>query len=280
MTPFDEFVARKERQALTARLEPWTTELDVHDAAMRAIGNAWTRASFDGNFFVSPSTSDDLLSTSLVFVQSRDGNTVAKDPSALGGGETDKHLIYEGLSRVAADAVMAGAETIRGGRIAFSVWHPELVTLRQSLGLPRHPIQVVATLQGFDLSDGLLFNTPELGVAIVTVASCDRVFRDAVTARPWMTMITMEHQDDLAHAFSELRRMGVRTMSCVGGRTLAGQLIDHGLVRDLYLTTSAKEGGQPNTPLYSKPLETALALRKRGTGTDAGIRFEHHRLRI
>jgi len=52
-----------------------------------------------------------------VFVQSRDGNTGARDPSSLGGGDTDKHLIYEGLSRVASDAVVAGAETIRGGNI-------------------------------------------------------------------------------------------------------------------------------------------------------------------
>ena len=58
----------------------------------------------------------------------------AETRRALGGGETDKHLIYEGLSRVAADAVLAGAETIRGGDIVLSVWHPELVRLRASLG--------------------------------------------------------------------------------------------------------------------------------------------------
>ena len=29
----------------------------------------------------------------LVFVESREGNTGADDPSTLGGGETDQHLI-------------------------------------------------------------------------------------------------------------------------------------------------------------------------------------------
>ena len=38
-------------------------------------------------------------------------------PSSLGGGDADKHLIYEGLSRVAADAVLAGA-----GRSAAAGW--------------------------------------------------------------------------------------------------------------------------------------------------------------
>ena len=83
---------------------------------------------------------------------------------SLGGGETDKHLIYEGLSRVAADAVLAGAETIRGGDIVLSVWHPELVALRASLGLPRHPIQIVATLRGLELDAACMFNVPELPV--------------------------------------------------------------------------------------------------------------------
>ena len=46
-----------------------------------------------------------------VFVQSADGNTGARNPADLGGGETDKHLIYEGLSRVDVDGVLAGAAT-------------------------------------------------------------------------------------------------------------------------------------------------------------------------
>ncbi len=67
---------------------------------------------FDGLFYVSPPAGRDVPSANLVFVQSRDGNTVTRDPSVLGGGEADTHLIYEGLSRVAADAVLAGARTI------------------------------------------------------------------------------------------------------------------------------------------------------------------------
>ncbi|PYR25544.1 MAG: hypothetical protein DMF98_11910, partial [Acidobacteria bacterium] len=89
-------------------------------ADLVAIGNAWTRRLFDGLFYMSAPPIDELPATNLVFVRSRDGNTVAKDPSMLGGGEADKHLIYEGLSRVAVDAVMAGAETVRSGRVVLS----------------------------------------------------------------------------------------------------------------------------------------------------------------
>ena len=88
---------------------------------------------------------NDLPSANLVFVQSRDGNTVDGDPSVLGGGEADKHLIYEGLSRVAADAVLAGARTIRGGDLVLSMWRPELVALRGRLP-PRDALVSTPTL--------------------------------------------------------------------------------------------------------------------------------------
>ena len=153
----------------------------------------------------------------LVFVQSRDGNTGTRSPSALGGGRTDEHLIYEGLSRVAADAVLAGAETVRDGNVIFSVWHPELVRMRAALGKPRHPLQVIATLQGlaFDragslyvvdaiagdaalfrirldrphekeriLSGGALIGLAFDGEGRMVVASNDTVYRFAATAKP------------------------------------------------------------------------------------------------
>jgi hypothetical protein len=60
--------------------------------------------------------------------------------------------------------------------------------------------------------------------------------------------------------------------------TIARQLIDAELVQDLYLTTSPKDGGEPNTPLYPKPLKGRTIVRKEGTGADAGVVFEHLRL--
>ena len=199
----------------------------------------------------------------------------ARNPQTLGGGETDKHVVYEGLSRVAADAVMAGAETIRGGRIVFSVWHPELIALRASLGLPRHPMQIVATLRGMPLDDGLLFNDPSLQVIVLTVPGCADLMARSLKARPWIRVVTMRDRDSLPAAFHALREIGVARVSCVGGRTLARQLIDAGLVQDLYLTKSPRSGGEPDTPLYPGHLDGAIVVRKAGTGADFGVTFEH-----
>jgi 5-amino-6-(5-phosphoribosylamino)uracil reductase len=274
---YEALAARKTAEALAAAIAPLATEVDQPDALLVPIGNAWSRQMFDGPFYVSP-LPDARPASNLVFVQSRDGDTVAGNPTSLGGGEADKHLIYEGLTRVAADAVLSGAATIRGGDLVLSIWHPELVALRASLGLPRHPMQIVATLRGIDLDHGLMFNVPELPAAVITVARGAEAMRSGLAARPWITPIVMNSPHDLADAFRQLRGIGARRLSCIGGRTIAGQLIDAGLIQDLYLTTSARSGGEPNTPFYAAPLVTSVIARKHGTGADRGVRFEHLRL--
>jgi len=277
-TRFDELIARKTSEAATADLLPFATETDSAGDGFIAIGNAWSRRLFDGPFYVSPATASDVPSASLVFVRSRDGNTVAKNPSALGGGEADKHLIYEGLSRLIADAVLSGASTIRGSGLVFSIWRPELVGLRAALGLPRHPIQIVATLHGLSLDEGLIFNLPELRVMLITVGRGMDVMRTQLAARPWVTPIVMEAAQDLPDGFRRLRQLGVERISCIGGRTIAGQLIDAGLIQDVYLTTGTKSAGEPDTPFYKKPLKARLIVRKHGTGAESGVLFEHVRV--
>ncbi len=275
---FDDFAARKQQEAARAVLPPYLTEQEQPDPGMLAIGNPWSKPLFDGDFYLSPAVDPTRPGCNLVFVQSKDGNTGAKNPSTLGGGETDKHLIYEGLSRAAADAVLAGAETIRGGALILSVWHPELVRLRESFGKPRHPIQVVTTLQGLDLEHGLLFNTPAIRVVLITVGSCAKLMDEQAAARPWITPVVMGTPEDLPYAFERLRAIGVAQISAIGGRRIATQLIDAGLVQDVYLTTSPRPGGEPNTPMYPKPLKGTVVVRKRGTGSESGVIFEHVRL--
>jgi 5-amino-6-(5-phosphoribosylamino)uracil reductase len=275
---FDEFVTRRQQEAEGATLPPYVTEVEHRDAGLLAVGNAWSRRLFDGDFYVSRPPDPSRAACHLVFVQSKDGNTSAKNPSALGGGDTDKHLIYEGLSRVAADAVLAGAETVRGGEIVLSVWHPELVRLRASIGKPRHPVQIVATLQGMDLEHGLLFNLPDVRVILITVGAGARRMRDRVAERPWVTPVVMDAPGHLPSAFEQLRALGIAHVSAIGGRKIATQLIDPGLVQDVYLTTSPRAGGEPDTPMYPGPLKGAVVVRKRGTDGESGVTFEHTRL--
>jgi riboflavin biosynthesis pyrimidine reductase len=278
---FDAYGRRKEELAPRADPAGFRTAGEVHaPAGALALGNAWTRALFDGPFHVSASPDPALPAVSLVFVQSRDGNTVTADPSTLGGGETDLHVVYEGLSRVAADAVLAGANTARGEELVFSVWHPEIVPLRLELGKPRHPAQVVVTHRGdlpFDV--GLMFTTPELRVWLVAPTGTARRLRDRLCTRRWIEVIDAGDPPRLTAALHQLRERGVGVISAVGGRRVATVLIDEGAVQDLYLTTSPADGGEPGTPFYSgPPLPMTLVVEKHGIGAEAGIRFQHFRL--
>jgi len=270
---FAAFVDRKTRAAIAAKLPPYVTEYTVNGPKLAALGNDWTGAHFDGPFYVSPRR-DDSPSCSLVFVQSAEGNTVADDPSALGGGAVDLHVIYEGLSRVAADAVLAGAGTVRGGQIIFSVWHPALVELRQSLGLSRHPTQIVATAKGCPLDAALLFNVPDIPAVVLTTPAGHDAMGEALAARPWVQAIEMAEPRQLVAAFRKLRTLGISRVSCVGGRTLANELLDLELVDDLYLTTSPRSGGEPGTSLHFDRGAVSTVVRKRGTAEEAGVRFE------
>ncbi len=251
-----------------------TVEDRAHEWPLSAVGNPWSRKYFDGPFYVFAAPSD-RPAISLVLVQSHNGNVGAAHPSELGGGPTDKCLLYEGLSRVAADAVLAGASTV-GPNVFFTINHPELVALRLELGLPRHPTQMVISNAGhLDLSSRV-FTTPDVPVILLAGRECEQTIAPRIHDRPWITMVPIG--DSLAAALVRVRRdHGIARISAVGGRATATSLIDAGLVQDLYLTTSAIDAGVDYTPWYagtrSPKLETIV--RKREVTVDAPILFEH-----
>lgn len=274
---FADFADRKRHQAEAAILTPLRTIEDCSRAHHRltAIGNAWTRQHYDGDFFIVEPPSH-LPAMSAVFVQSRDGNTGADNPDDLGGGAVDKHLIYEGLSRVAADAVLAGAGTARGSRVFFSVWHPHMVSLRQDLGLPRHPAQIVISRDGRFNLDNLLFNVPDVPVFVIAGDGCRDRLETTLRERSWITLVPLPAAGPAA-SLAELRTAHhISRISVVGGRTTASSMIDAHLIQDLHLTTTARDGGQPNTPFYTgrAQLEIDPIVRKQGDG-DSPIQFEH-----
>jgi riboflavin biosynthesis pyrimidine reductase len=273
---FEAFAARKTREALAARIETLETVFDYGAGhRLRRVGNAWTRARYAGDFdLIVPG--EQQTAVSLVFVQSSGGNTGSSDPSALGGGPTDTHLIYEGLSRVAADAVLAGAGTVQAEAF-FSVWHPELVALRRDLGLPRHPAQIIVSKQGRLNVEALVFAIPD--VPVFLIAGDDGVSLRAawLRERPWIRHIPLA-TENLRPIIDHLRiAERIRRISAVGGRFTATRLVDHRLVQDLYLTTTSREAGEPGTPWYSGAQPPTLEVITRKRWLDAGkpVVFDH-----
>lgn len=270
-------MARKTAEAAGARIAPLTT-VSTSPAArgMAGIGNEWSRRLYDGEFHL-PAPPDHVPALTLVFVQSRTGNTATDRPGDLGGGDADRHLIYEGLSRVAADAVLAGARTARGAETLFSVWHPEMIALRQSLRLPRHPVQVVVSKDGhLDVDGTMLFNVPDAPVVLLAGRECLRKSRRWRWRRPWLSVLPL--QASWAGTLARLRsESGISRLSVVGGRAIASALVDAGVVQDLLLTTTSSDGGEPHTPYYTgahRP-DMVTITEKTGLGSAGPIRVEH-----
>ena len=278
---FEQYVLRREKEALAAALPPYETVTDRASGDVTALGNAWTEQLFDGPFYRSTRPAQPGLPVvNLVFVQSREGNTIAPNPQMLGGGQTDKHLVYEGLSRVDADAVLSGAISARSRSLVLSVWHPELVSLRLSLGKPRHPMQVIVTTSGdLHFDEGLMFQESDLRSGLIAPSSKIADLRRRIAKTPWVEVIDGGEPLSMRHALTQLATRGVRVVTAIGGRRTAQALLDEQTVADLYLTTSPISAGQPNTPFYSgPPLLQTLFVEKRGTGPEEGVRFVHLRL--
>lgn len=280
---FEAFIDKKTTAASTAQIPGYIT-VDVHtgEHQLGAIGNAWTTQRFDGRFYESWPSDPTLPAVNTVFVQSADGNTGSDDPMELGGGLTDKHLIYEGLSSVHADAILTGAATVAGEDTVMAVWHPELVSLRIGLGLPRFPAQVVATRSGnLDIESSLLYNVPALRVFILTDDAGAETLRPYTAPRPWIRVLSGGPESDLVAGLRTLRSTyGIARVSSIGGRNMATQLIDAGVVQDIYLTTSPLPGGEPDTPFYTGTHlpGSSVVVRKAGRDAETGVVFEHLRL--
>lgn len=280
MTPrFEKYCRRKTEAAASACITGFTSVAVPRETPteMVAIGNEWSRSLFDGWFYRAQTKATRRPALSLVFVQSADRNTGADDPSSLGGGDTDKHLVYEGLSRVDADAVLAGATTAAGTDVMFSIWHPQLVRLRTERGHARHPAQVVLTERGdLPVHTALLYNEPSLRVIVVASSPGAVVLSKRLPGRPWVEVIDGGQPVNLRRALDALRARGIEVISAIGGRRTAQALLREGLVSELYLTTSARPGGEPGTPVTTAPWPPhRVMLEKVGRGDELGVHFRH-----
>ncbi len=210
----------------------------------------------------------------VVFVRSREGNTGTRNPASLGGGSVDEQLIYEGLTRAGADAVVVGAGTLHPNAF-FSVWRRELIELRLARGLPRHPAQVVLSIDGTPCPDEvLLFNVPDVPVFVLTSAAGRDRLSPALQSRPSVHLLSAP---SLTEQFDQLSARGMSRFCSIGGRRSASALVDAGLVDDVYLTTTPSSAGDPGTPWYvgTDRLSLDAVVVKEWDGPDGVVRFEH-----
>jgi riboflavin biosynthesis pyrimidine reductase len=183
------------------------------------------------------------------FVSSVDGVVAlagADESGRVVSGDNEPDRFIMGLLRAAADAVLIGAGTFR--KVDGGFWHPESVypaagelfaELRKQLGLRPHPILVVVTASGqIDptqpaLGDCLVISTPR-GEARL---------RGTLPSGARIAVLGAERIDGRS-LLDFLRAQGLEVVLTEGGPSLVGQLLEEGLVDELFLTTSPRLFGR------------------------------------
>jgi riboflavin-specific deaminase-like protein len=171
------------------------------------------------------------------FALTLDGQATIDGRSGRIGSDTDTALLQR--LRTQVDAVMIGAGTLRVERYGRIVSDPELRAWREGIGLDHDPLAVIVSGR-LDLPwDAPLFT--DGGGRVLIFSHSD------VEAPRTATPVHIErHQDrvDLAAALRHLRsECGVRALLCEGGPRLHAQLIDAGLVDELFVTHAPKLAG-------------------------------------
>jgi riboflavin biosynthesis pyrimidine reductase len=175
----------------------------------------------------------------LNMVSTADGRATLAGRSGPLSNRADRELFH--ALRLAVDAVMAGAATVRVERYGRIIPDSSRRRLRIERGLSEEPLACIVsarlTLQG----DIPLLADPAAKVAIVTSSAASL---PPVAAQVDYIRTARDGLLDLPAALAELReRFGVRTLLCEGGPHLNAQLLAAGLVDELFLSLSPQLAG-------------------------------------
>ncbi len=198
------------------------------------------------------------------FAVTLDGRATLHGRSGPIGSATDTQVLV-GL-RTKVDAVMIGAGTMRVERYGRVVSDPQRRARRERQGLAHDPLAVIVSGRLDIPWDAELFAERGGPVLIFTASAVEPPDVPAS-----VTIVRHEERVDLATALSVLRReRGVRSLLCEGGPHIHGQLLDAGLVDELFVTQAAKlAGGQGpglavGLPELERPLELVWLLEEDG----------------
>jgi riboflavin-specific deaminase-like protein len=178
----------------------------------------------------------------LNMVSTADGHATLGGRSGGLSSPADREL-FHGL-RLTVDAVMAGAGTVRVERYGRIIPEESRRRLRVERGLSEEPLACIVSGRLTLEADIPLLADPAARVAILTPSAASL---PESAAEVHYIRAERNGRLDLPKAFAELRkRFGVRTLLSEGGPHLNAQLLEAGLVDELFLSLAPiLAGGDP-----------------------------------
>ena len=207
----------------------------------------------------------------LNMVASVDGATVVDGVSGALGGQADRTVFL--LLRSMADAIMAGAQTVRAEGYGPPKVREEHRAARAARGqAPRPRLACVSRSLNLDWGTPLFTESPDRPF-VLTAAGGDPARISAASERA--EVIAVGDPDlDMPAALRALADAGVASLLCEGGPTLNGILLEQGLVDELCLTVSPALVGRGGTSIVGAPaLAGPVPLELASVLTDDGYLF-------
>jgi riboflavin biosynthesis pyrimidine reductase len=172
------------------------------------------------------------------FVESVDGRATFDGRSSALGDDGDKH-VFRALRSV-CDVVLAGTGTLAAEHYGRLVRDADVQAARARHGLAPQPLLCTITRSGHIPAEIPLLGDADARVVIYSGATVEladvAASVDVVTVDPGRLSV--------ASALHDLRaRRQARLVLCEGGPTILGQLIEHRVIDELFLTSPGKLAG-------------------------------------
>jgi riboflavin-specific deaminase-like protein len=173
-----------------------------------------------------------------------DGRASIDGRSGSIGNRADRELFH--ALRASVDAVMAGAGTVRVERYGRIIPNETTRARRRARGLAEEPLACIVSARLSLPDDTPLLNEPDARVVIVTPSAASLT---GASAQVEYVRAGSDGRLDLRLAMRELaERFGVRTLLCEGGPHLNAELLQAGVVDELFLSLAPKlTGGEDLT---------------------------------
>jgi len=199
------------------------------------------------------------------FAVTVDGKATLHGRSGAIGSEKDSEMLV--CLRTRVDAVMIGGGTMRAERYGRPISDPGKRGRRERRGFSQDPLLVIVTGRLDMPWDAPVFADRGARVLIFTTS-------DAEPPETVAEVRVVRHEGggvDLVQALAYLRaERGVRALLCEGGPRLHAQLLEAGLVDELFVTHAPKLAGGDGPglavglPELERPLEVVWLLNNDG----------------